>query len=64
MWLTLSEGVFYFGSGGITVCKEIDLRDKPNSFIFRTELFSGAHRIGMVQETVNEIQALIGEGKK
>lgn len=64
MWLSLSDGVFFFGSGGVTVMKIIDLRDKPASFAYRTELLSGATRVGYVIETAEEIKALLNKPKK
>lgn len=60
MWVELSEGLFYFGTGGITVLKKIDLRDKPKSFILRTELFAGSVRMATVQETIEEITEKLG----
>lgn len=51
MWLELSEGIFFFGPGGITAIKDIDLRDKPESYIFKTELYANNNRIGIVKET-------------
>ena len=64
MWLQLSEGVFYFGPGGVTVLKQIDLRDKPKSFIYRTELYANGIRIDTVKEATEEIlQSLRGEVK-
>ena len=61
-WLKLSEGVFLFGQGGITSVKSIDLRDKPESYIYRTELFSGDKRISLVKESVDEINIWIEQG--
>lgn len=61
MWLQLSDGVFYFGPGGVTVLKKIDLRDKPNSFIYRTELYANGVRIDTVKETIEEILKHLGE---
>lgn len=57
MWLKLSDNVFYFGPGGVTVIKEIDLRDKPNTYIFRTELYSNNVKVGVVKETTDEIMS-------
>lgn len=62
-WLKLSEGVFLFGQGGITVYKTIDLRDKPSTFLYRTELYANSVRIDLVKETVEEINEMM-EGKK
>ena len=64
MWLNLSEGMFYFGQGGITVYKIIDLRDKPSTFLYRTELYANSVRIDLVKETVEEINEMMMEGKK
>jgi len=55
MWLHLSDSVFYFGPGGITVLKEVDLRDKPKTFMYRTELYSNNIRVDLVKETVEDI---------
>lgn len=64
MWLTLSDGIFLFGPGGVTVMKAIDLRDKPISFAYRTELLSGATRVGYVTETADEIKSMLEITKK
>lgn len=61
MWLELSEGAFFFGPGGITAIKEIDLRDKPASYLFRTELYANSVKIGLVKETS---QFILGELRK
>lgn len=63
MWIKLSEGVFYFGPGGITLMKEIDLRDKPKTFTYRTELYAGSVKIDVVKETIDGILKQI-EGDK
>ena len=59
MWLTLTDSVFFFGSGGVTVIKSIDLRDKPDTFFYRTELFQGSVRVGFTMETAEEIKKMI-----
>jgi hypothetical protein len=64
MWISLSDGVFFFGSGGVTVMKNIDLRDKPSTFLYRTELLQGSVKVGFVTETSEEIQKLLSKGKK
>lgn len=64
MWISLSDGVFFMGSGGVTVLKTIDLRDKPATFMYRTELLQGSIRVGFVTETAEEIQKLLSKGKK
>lgn len=64
-WLKLSDGVFLFGQGGITSVKSIDLRDKPDSYIYRTELYSGATKVATVTEPVDKINIWIEkEGQK
>jgi hypothetical protein len=63
MWLRLSEGVFFFGPGGVNVIKDIDMRDKPSTYIFRTELLSGSTRISLVKESSDDILKLLGETK-
>jgi hypothetical protein len=63
MWLNLSEGLFYFGQGGVTVIKNIDLRDKTSSYVFKTELFCGASKIALVVETTEEIIRMMEEKK-
>jgi hypothetical protein len=60
-WLKLSDDLFLFGAGGITSVKQIDLRDKPSSYAYKTELFAGPTRIALVMETVEEINACIKE---
>lgn len=62
MWLELSEGLFYFGTSGITCIKQIDLRDKPESFMMRSELYVGSVKIAVVKETIEEIKSKL-EGK-
>ena len=64
MWITLSDDLFFFGAGGITAIKKIDLRDKPPSFIMRTELYANNTRIALVSETVDDIQKLLEGGSK
>jgi hypothetical protein len=59
MWLTLSDGVFFFGSGGVTAIKSIDLRDKPVTFLYRSELFQGSVRVGFTMETAEEIKNML-----
>lgn len=63
MWINLTEGTFFFGSGGITVMKPIDLRDKPSTFIYRTELLSGASRVAFATETIEEINKMLEDSK-
>jgi hypothetical protein len=63
MWIELSEGVYYFGPGGITVLKEVDLRDKPSTFKYRTELYANSVRIDLVKETVQDILDKLKEAK-
>ena len=60
MWIELSEGLFYFGQGGITAIKQIDLRDKPESFMMRSELYVGSVKVAVVKETMDEISAKLG----
>jgi hypothetical protein len=60
MWLQLSEGVFYFGPGGITIIKDIDLRDKPESFIMRSELYAGGTKVATVREPSGVICVRLG----
>ena len=60
MWLELSEGIFYFGPGGITSVKIIDLRDKPDSYIFKSELYANSVRIAFVTETAKHIAVRLG----
>lgn len=55
MWIHLEDGSYYFGATGITVMKTIDLRDKPATYIARTELYVGKDVVAKVQETVQEI---------
>ena len=64
MWINLSDGMFFFGSDGITVMKVIDLRDKPSTYIYRTELLQGSVRVGFVSETIEEISKHLTKGKK
>jgi hypothetical protein len=64
MWLKLSGEYFYMGPGGVTVIKEVDRRDKPSSYIYYSELYSGHIRITLVKETVAEIEALLFEKPK
>ena len=63
MWIELSEGLFYFGQGGITAIKQIDLRDKPDSFIMRSELYVGSVKISVVKETMEQINIKLGGSK-
>lgn len=63
MWLKLSDSVFYFGPGGITVLKQIDLRDKPSSYLYKTELYANNAKIDFVKETVEQIEKMIMEGE-
>jgi len=63
MWIKLSEGVFYFGPGGITILKEVDLRDKPASFAYRTELYANSVKIDLVKETIKDILIKLEEGE-
>jgi hypothetical protein len=63
MWLELSEGMFYFGPGGITSVKTIDLRDKPSTYIFKSELYANSVRIAFVTETAKHIAVRLGEVK-
>jgi|LakMenE01Jun11ns_1017448.scaffolds.fasta_scaffold9959583_7 hypothetical protein len=60
MWVKLSEGIFFFGPGGVTIIKDIDLRDKPESFMMRSELYSGGFRVAIVKETSEVILEKLG----
>lgn len=64
MWLTLSDGVFFFGPGGVTVLRTIDLRDKPATYLYRTELLQGSIRVGFVTETAEEIKGSLEKPKR
>jgi hypothetical protein len=61
MWIKLSDGTFFFGAGGVTVMKSIDLRDKPSTYIYRTELLCGVTRVDIVKETTDEIMSILSE---
>ena len=64
MWLELSDGAYFFGPGGVTAIKEIDLRDKPDTYIYKTELYANNLRVGLVKETAEFILNKIGETKE
>jgi hypothetical protein len=55
--------MFYFGPGGVTSVKTIDLRDKPSTYIFKSELYANSVRIAFVTETAKHIAVRLGEVK-
>lgn len=50
-----------FGDGGVTRIETVDMRDKPTTYTYRTELYSGKLFIERVKETPDEIMEKLNE---
>jgi hypothetical protein len=58
-WLILSQNLYLFGNGGVSKVEEIDTRLLTKETTYRTALFCTNVKVGVVQESVEEIQRML-----
>lgn len=61
-WLRLSEGLFYFGTGGCNRLEEVD--NRYGESIYKTALFSNNTKLSAVKESLEDIQKLLDNDKE
>lgn len=60
MWLRLTDGIYFFGTGGINRIEEIDTRYVQGEQVYFSTLFINTTKVGATKHTVDELQGMLG----